>query len=835
MAKIKQQYTHLYDILPYQTIEDKVLILRDGRVSVLFEVQGIELDSWNALDFDSFVNKFEDTIKAMPDGLDIIKIDAYYKEHQFTSDEVQAIYDKSGFFVGKTAEMFSKYKGLKQKSYLVLTLNKPKDRKPIEYKTLYAKLALNRTLKSLSKNSSRIKQINQIADEFLQYFPSEIHLTRLEDTAINNLIYSFLNLDFSKSQKDYFSCGIDFSDPRFLNLGKKKVNILTLQKINETDNFGAKFYKNDVAIAQFATFPTSQFLDCEHITIQTIKKRKNVDRRFSLEKTATNMRISSPLIDNYMKKAEAITEELDALQKMNDDLVLYNHLVITWSHPDDEESYNSYNLSKKALSCLGKYNEESFDIANLFFSSLPGVNGDCFRDIVMPTSEASCLMSFTRNYDQDDEGYFYTDRIGNAITLDVLHPLMEAKNGLKVGGTGSGKSFDSGYSIATSYSEGDIQVIIDKGKTYKNVITALGGKYYEYDESDVASLSFNPFLLSRKEDGNYNLTADKIEFLTTLLEVLWKQTEKEIILSKEEKALLQDKIERFYVYTKDNNIHPSLESFVDFVSENSDSEEDKKFFDLMSFKLCMRPYITGIYKNLFSSTEITRLDEHKLICFEMDGIASNRSLFSIVTLLIIELVMDFLRQYPNLRKHLIIDEAWALFGGEMGEFMQYVYRTIRKMKGRGVVITQSALDLEKSPIGDVLVSNSHLLQILNQGNNPPTALARVFNLSDEEIGKISSMRKENDKLRIGREMFIKRVGVDEGKVVSLKVPLEVKPILTSDPEERNLFNDLIKQVESERKIHEKMEGLSQMEIIDLKRECVFEAINLWVKAMEAKN
>lgn len=826
---MKKQHLHIYDILPYQTIEENVLILRDGRVCVLFEVDGIELDSWNAMDYDSFVSNFHHTLKAMPDGLDIIKIDIYHKEPQFEKEEVGSIFERDGFFAGKTAQMFSRNKALRQKSYLILTLNKKtKDRKAIEINTTYSRLSLNRTSGLLSKNKARLKEMNDLAGDFSRYFGNHIFLYRLSDEQINELIFSFLNLDFSYPPKDYFSCSIDFSDKRFLNIGQKRLNILTLQKTNDLDNFGTKDYGSE-SIAQFSTYPTSQFLHHEHITIQTIKKRKGIDQRFGLEKALTSMQVSSPLIDKFMKKAETISDELDSLERGNDDLVLYNHLVMVWTTlGEGEESSKVYEDAKTSLALLGRYNEESFDTANLFFSSLPGINGDCFRDIVVPISEASHLISFSRNYQGDIEGDLYTDRLGNAIRVDFFHEDMHAKNALVIGPTGSGKSFTMGYAILNAFSRGDIQVLIDKGRTYKNLVTALGGKYYEYDEDDVASLSFNPFLLSKHTDGRYNLNSDKIEFLMTLLEVLWKQTEKGDILSKEEKSLLQEKIKNFYEFCFTEDIHPTLDTFVEYVSENSNTEEDKKFFDVMSFKLCMQPFVSGIYKNLFSSKEITRLDEHKLLCFEMEGIAGNRSLFMILTLLIIELVMDFLRGYPKERKHLIIDEAWALFGGEMGNFMEYIYRTIRKMNGRGVVITQSAGDLELSAIGNILVNNSYLFKILNHGGKSTEALSRVLNLDNEEIAKIVSMRQESDILNIGRELYIKRDGVD-GKVFSLKVPIEVMPILTSKPSERDLFNTLVREVEGERNILEKEKELKGMDFIDFKRECVFEAIERWVK------
>lgn len=91
-----------------------------------------------------------------------------------------------------------------------------------------------------------------------------------------------------------------------------------------------------------------------------------------------------------------------------------------------------------------------------------------------------------------------------------------------------------------------------------------------------------------------------------------------------------------------------------------------------------------------------------------------------------------------------------------------------------------------------------------------------------------SMRHESEQDNIGRELYIKRDGVD-ARVFSLKVPVEVLPVLTSKPSERDLFNKIVSDLEAGSAAT--LKRLKGMELIEAKQDITYQAINEWVKQM----
>ena len=152
--------------------------------------------------------------------------------------------------------------------------------------------------------------------------------------------------------------------------------------------------------------------------------------------------------------------------------------------------------------------------------------------------------------------------------------------------------------------------------------------------------------------------------------------------------------------------------------------------------------------------------------------------------------MDQIRYFPDVTKYLYMDEAWAMLSDTMGEFVENMYRTVRKNNGSICIITQGVNEIISSPVGQAIIDNADTRIILNHSDKEAVSkLGKVFGFTPHEIDKINSIGIGNTY----RELFIKQG--EYGKVYCLEVSPYEHAVLSSKPKERNYLKSLLKYYE----------------------------------------
>jgi len=165
-----------------------------------------------------------------------------------------------------------------------------------------------------------------------------------------------------------------------------------------------------------------------------------------------------------------------------------------------------------------------------------------------------------------------------------------------------------------------------------------------------------------------------------------------------------------------------------------------------------------------------------LILFDLEEI--NSRAFNIVIFLIITLVLRKVQTLKGVRKTLGIDEALDfLENPEMGSFIAYMFRTLRKKEGEVFVAAQNSNFLEKldDKIRDSILINSDTKIILshNKHRSSIKSLQKTLSLSDGEIEALVSLKEGKNY----REIFIK-LG-NTFKIVRLEVSEFAQAVYTS--------------------------------------------------------
>ena len=190
--------------------------------------------------------------------------------------------------------------------------------------------------------------------------------------------------------------------------------------------------------------------------------------------------------------------------------------------------------------------------------------------------------------------------------------------------------------------------------------------------------------------------------------------------------------------------------------------ENKIPFDMDGFRFLMSKFYRGGAqdKTLNEDLDTTLFDE-KFIVFEIDSIKDDTQLFPIVTLIIMDVFLQKMRIKKN-RKALIIEEAWkALASDLMAEYVQYLYKTVRKFWGIIGVVTQEVEDIISSKIvKNAIINNSEVTILLDQTKLKDRfeEIKKLLGLTDIECAKIWTINNLNNTSGRGvfKEVYIRR-------------------------------------------------------------------------------
>ena len=809
----------LSNMLPYLGYEDEAMILKDGRICFFYEVDGVEYEGWKEEDYQAMVDLLEASLREMPLGTTLTKTDIYFRKQ----NQLKPI--NQSYIEAKRVEHFNKRKSLEHQSYIVLSFAHEKAQKPTPNSTILARKGKNLPAILLKGIQERIIKAKAKASEFYSLM-NEMHGVTFRKMPLEEIklsICRYLDLDFEKEQIDV-SSEIE-KKHNYLQVGNQIVSAISLYGQGETlMPFTERRYNDKGFINPYATsihFP----LQVPHIVTTTLT---TVDMEKTLKPFKTEVLINkqlsgnSPLTRGSNDRALMVEQSIDEVRRRKDGFVELSVNILLFSD-NYEEMQQSIEKTQQAIKSIyqAKYLKESWDIANIFFSSLPGNGWETVRTLMMPTKNALPYFHFMKPYISDESGELLTDRFGRPTRVDLNRSDLTSKNRLIVGPTGSGKSFTEGVFISTAHERGEIQVIIDKGGSYKNLIKSLDGQYFEHKAD--SPMRFNPFATEMDPDGLYILSPDKKIVLVTFIKLLWKSTEHQEYLTKAENSLLLIWLEAYYDHlneqkklaANDEKIPvPTLRGFVYFIKtfhETKIKEKDaeylrqKEFFNVNHFHTVMHPFIEGNYAEIFNAEDVLELSNYPLICFDLEGVQQDKTLYPIITMLVIELVFTHIAKFPDNLKHVILDEAWSFFTGEMAEFIALMYRTIRKNNGTATIITQSAQDILDSELANALIQNTQIYIILDHKGKSTEPLRKI-GLEDSHIRKIESIRKHwfidhKTGIKGGRELFIKREDKSYN-IYAIEVPIEQYVLLTSHPPERNHFNKLQKKYPLSRAIEE---------------------------------
>lgn len=451
----------------------------------------------------------------------------------------------------------------------------------------------------------------------------------------------------------------------------------------------------------------------------------------------------------------------------------------------------------------------AYNQLELFRTALPGNGVELKKyDWFLTTSDAALCLLFKESMQTDEDSDFlirFTDRQGLPVGIDPADLPMRTgrinnRSRFALGPSGSGKSFFMN-ALVEQYClyEMDV-VIVDTGDSYQGLCGYYGGKYITYTEEK--PLSMNPFAMSRKE---FNL--EQKDFLKTLVALLWKGADGE--LTQIEDSVISNVLSSYYYEHfwldpgPQNPRRPDKLDFDSFYAYSVErireiTEQESVNFDLDEYRYVLRKFHSGQeFGTLLNEATDQSLFSAPFIVFEIDNIKENKTIFPIVTLSIMSVFLQKMRNRKDRRKALIIEEAWkAIASPLMAGYILYLYKTVRKFWGEVVVVTQELGDILGNPIvKDSILANSDTICLLDQSKFRENydAIAKLLSITDTERRKIFTINQLENKDGRGRfkEVYIRRGTT--GEVYGVEVSIYQYLCYTTEKPEKNAVQIYVQQ------------------------------------------
>ena len=364
----------------------------------------------------------------------------------------------------------------------------------------------------------------------------------------------------------------------------------------------------------------------------------------------------------------------------------------------------------------------------------------------LTTEALAVLMPFKAQEIRHRGGVYYGQNvISKNLILANRWELLNA-NGFVLGVSGSGKSFTAkremvGLALAAENGEGgtpDDIIVIDPESEYRPLIEGLGGEVIE-----VSATSLNHINAMDMEQGygdGENPVVLKSEFLLSLCEQLMGSGK----LSAKEKSIIDRcaaQCYREYIRGGYRGTAPTLQDFHAELLRQPEPEA-------RDVALAIELFTEGSLNTFAKPTHVNT--SSRILCYDIRDLG--RQLLPVGMLVVLDSIFNrIIRNRQQGRNTWIyIDEIYLLFQHEYSaNFLFTLWKRVRKYRACCTGITQNVDDLLQSHTARTMLANSEFLVMLNQAATDRTELARLLNISDNQLSYITNVDSGRGLIKCG--------------------------------------------------------------------------------------
>ncbi len=773
---------------PILKIEDNVIFNSNGQLTYCYKIELPEVFKLNQFELIEINSLWTSIINTLPENSILHRQDFYFEE-KYKHIKNNDFLDKSYGFHHLEKPFLKEYNYL---FYSKKTKPKKENNLSDEFKGL--------------DNSflATVKVCNQYLNDNPNFKVSTLNESELR-FVLNT--YSFFddNTDikkgFFKNNKNttYFNVNESYGYHYLIEQKGLPEEMNAVHNVNE--------YENDTTqIPMSFLYPIGLGFKKSHVlnNIIFIPER---DSFLSSQKLKTNWMTSLSSFDSdNALNAELSTQYLNNATESNKPI--FQSIILQPLTKSFEELEDLQTQTKSAVKKCGL--EATFinnDLESIYYACFAGNTSqyNFERDGFISTPTLSSVL-FNNNAryqnSKSDFGIRLNDRLtGIPLHVDISDEpkdqgLTYNRNKLVIGPSGSGKSFFTNHTIRDYLKYDTHALIIDIGDSYKRTCMYEKGTYLTYDDNE--PIKFNPFFIKNLKQEDLPNLLNKFEAIITLILTLWKRDADEY--KNEEYKILASSLDLYYKYILQNNIEAKFDTYFDYMitiyQPIANRNGENQYFDFKSFEICLKPFKTGNqFGYLLNDSSKKSLVDEKFIVFELEKIKDNKTLFPIVSLIIMDTFIQKMLTLKGTRKILLIEEAWKAMSNEvMAEFMKYLFKTARKYFGEIMLVTQDLDDiLNNKLIQESILNNADTKILLDMRKfiDSFDKIKHYLGLTQHSANLVLSLNKNNR-----TESKYKEIAVILGniaKVYGLEVSKQEYYLYTTEQKEYIRVYDEIKK------------------------------------------
>ena len=542
---------------------------------------------------------------------------------------------------------------------------------------------------------------------------------------------------FTFDARDMMKKGHDFRDyicpdsiekySDYLKIGERYARVIYLKDYAS--------YIKDSMVSELTELNRNMMLSIDVIPIPTDEAVREVENRLlGVETNITNWQRRQNSNNNF---SAVVPYDMEQQRKESkeflDDLTTRDQrmmfAVITMVHTADTKEQ----LDSDTEALLSTARKHMCQMATLKYQQFDGLNTvlpigvrkiNAFRTLT--TESLAVFMPFKVQEIMDKGGVYYgQNAISNNLILCNKANLLNQSAWL-LGVPGSGKSFCAkGIMVPTILNSDDEILICDPEGEYAPMVEALMG-----DECAVIRVAaggkdrLNAMYMVEGYGENDPIIV-KSQFIMSLIEQIDSKG-----VGPQQKSIIDRCTRAVYRDAEQSGIVPTLSTLRDKLMQQPEPEAKQ-------IALSMELFTTGSL-DIFGQHSTVDLDK-RVVVFDIHGLGAQlkpTGLLVITDTILNRVTLNWKR---GKRTHVFIDEFHVVFENEFSaSFFNSAWRQFRKRNAYPTAITQNVEYLLDSVQASTMLSNSEFVVMLNQAASDREKLAKLLNISNEQLSYITN-------------------------------------------------------------------------------------------------
>ena len=515
-------------------------------------------------------------------------------------------------------------------------------------------------------------------------------------------------------------------------------------------------YIKDSMVGELTALNRTMMLSIDVIPVPTDEAvREMQNRLLGVETNVTNWQRRQNSNSNFSavvpydleqqrKETRAMLDDLTTRdQRMMFAVVTLVHLADTKEELDsDTDALQS--IARKHLCQLSTL---SWQQADGLVTVLPlGLRRiDALRTLT--TEALAVLMPFKAQEVRDRGGVYYGQNVISKNLIIANRKELLNGNGFVLGVSGSGKSFMAkqemvGLVLADNGRNGerppDDIIVIDPEAEYRPLIEGLGGEVISI--SAASPNHINAMDMEQGYGDGENPIVLKSEFLLSLCEQLVGSGK----LSAKEKSIIDRCTAQCYREYIRGGYQGSVPTLQDFYAELLRQPET----EARDVALAIELFTEGSLNTFAKSTNVDT--NSRILCYDIRDLG--KQLQPVGMLVVLDSVFNRIIRNRKRGKStwVYIDEIYLLFQHEYSaNFLFTLWKRVRKYGACCTGLTQNVDDLLQSHTARTMLANSEFLVMLNQAATDRAELAKLLNISDNQLSYITNVDSGRGLIKCG--------------------------------------------------------------------------------------